>query len=201
MGSLDVFCRQIRARSEEHRLAVAALHSLPGQMVSVLRQELDSLVRVVYLLAQDDRGERQRLIKDAAMGRKWTHAASARPVTDREMVDLTDGLHGWTKSVYAFGCGFIHLSHLHDYKTRDPLQQIPAAERVAVLGHLRTYHGGPGGPDPMFADIVPMLPAVFDKIAGNLENYLKELERDGDLDGDPHPRAGSCGREGVEHGS
>lgn len=98
------------------------------------------------------------------------------------MVDLVDTLHGWTKSVYGFGCAFIHLSNLHDYKTRDPLEQISETERAAVLRHLRYYHGGPSGLAPRFADVVPLLPAVFAKIADNLECYVKELEQDGDLE-------------------
>lgn len=182
MSELQIFCRQVRARSSEHRKAMNALRALPGQMVSILRQELDSLVRVVFLLSQKDRRYRTRLIDDAVSGQKWTRRDSRKLVTDREMVDLADTLHGWTKSVYAFGCAFIHLSNLHDYKTRDPLEQISAAERVAILGHLRYYHGGPNGAAPRFSDVVPMLSAVFAKIADNLECYVKQLEKDGDLD-------------------
>jgi len=151
-------------------------------MVSILRQELDSLVRVVFLLSQKDRHYRDRLIDDACKGRKWTRPDSRKPITDREMVDLVDTLHGWTKSVYAFGCAFIHLSNLHDYKTRDALEQISETERTAILGHLRYYHGGPNGTAPRFSDVVPMLPAVFAKIADNLECYVKQLEEDGDLE-------------------
>ncbi len=49
--------------------ALARLN-LPGQMVAVLRQELDSLTRVVYLLTQDlDR--RAELISASVAGRMW----------------------------------------------------------------------------------------------------------------------------------
>ncbi len=121
MSELDAFCRQVRARSAEHGQAILALRALSGQMVSTLRQEFDSLVRVVFLLAQGDRHCRHQLIGDVVSGRKWTRSGSLKPITDREMVDLANALHGWTKSVYAFGCAFIHLSHLHDYQTRGPL--------------------------------------------------------------------------------
>ena len=183
MSALNTFCRQVRARSAEHRQAMIALRALPGQMVATLRQELDSLVRVVFLLAQSDQHYRHRLIEDAVSGRKWTQPDSRKAVTDRDMVELTDALHGWTKSVYAFGCAFIHLSHLHDYQARDPLDQIAEAEKNAILGHLRYYHGGPNGKAPRFADIVPLLPAVFAKIADNLECYVKQLEKDEAIEG------------------
>ncbi len=179
MNQTETFCRQVRARSAEHRQAIALLHTLPGQMVSVLRQELDSLVRVVFLLAQDDRSYRQQLINDSVSGERWRRHDSTQPVTDREMVDLTNTLHGWTKSVYAFGYAFIHLSNLHDHQTRDPLYQITDSERNAILHHLRQYHGGPNGDSPAFSDVVPYLPMVFDKIADNLGYYVEQLEENG----------------------
>jgi hypothetical protein len=163
---------------------MTAVRAIPGQMVSILRQELDSLVRVVFLLSQTDREYRNRLIKDSVAGRRWLRRNSRRPVADREMVELTDTLHGWTKSVYAFGCAFIHLSSFHDHEARDPLGQITEGERNMILAHLRYYHGGPNGSSPRFSDIVPFLPMVFTKIADNLECYVKQLEQDKDLDRD-----------------
>ena len=159
-----------------------AVRALPGQMVSVLRQELDSLVRVVFLLAQADRAYRQRLIAESVSGRRWKAPNSKKVVTDREMVDLTDTIHGWTKSVYAFGCAFIHLSSFHDHNARDPLDQVSEGERKAILDHLRHYHGGPSGSSPRFNEVVLYLPMVFTKIADNLECYVKQLEQDGDLE-------------------
>ena len=180
MNNILTFCRQVRARSAENRQATSAVRTLPGQMVSILRQELDSLVRVVFLLSQSDRTYRTKLIEDSVAGRRWNRRNSKHSVTDREMVELADTLHGWTKSVYSFGCAFIHLSSFHDHQVRDPLDQISVEERDAILAHLRYYHGGPPGPSPRFADVVPLMPRVFEKIADNLECYIKDLESDGE---------------------
>jgi hypothetical protein len=98
------------------------------------------------------------------------------------MVDLANRLQGWTQSVYRFGCGFIHLSGLHDYRSRDALLQLEDEEREAVIRHLRFYHGGPSRDAPTFVDIEPLLPMVFEKIAGNLECYVKQLEEDKEID-------------------
>jgi len=181
-SEIETFCRHVRARSAENRQAMLVLRALPGQMAAVLRQELDSLVRVVFLLAQDDRSYRQRLIGDSLSGMRWHRRESKQPATDRGMVNLTDRLHGWTKSVYAFGCAFIHLSNLHDYAARDPLAVITEPERKATLDHLRYYYGGPNGAFPGFSDVVPYLPMVFTKIADNLECYVKQIEQDGELE-------------------
>jgi hypothetical protein len=148
---------------------------LAGQMISVLRQELDSMVRVIYLLTQ--RPERRELLIDASVrGEKWSQDSSRAKVTDKEMVELAQTLQGWTQSVYKFGCAFIHLSGLHDYNDRDPLLQLPAEERMDILEHCRHYHGGPAPTAERFEDLVPYFPRVLEKISGNLECYLKDLE-------------------------
>jgi hypothetical protein len=177
MDHLSVFLRQVRSRSEEHQRAmrVLAQERLAGQMVAVLRQELDSMVRVIYLLAQPT-GRRGALIEASVRGEKWSQPSTRASVTDKEMIDLAQDLQGWTRSVYKFGCAFIHLSGLHDYNDRDPLQQLPVQEREDILQHCRYYHGGPSGNDARFSELVPYLPMVLEKIAGNLECYLDELK-------------------------
>ena len=162
-------------------MRVLAEARLAGQMVSVLRQELDSMVRAIYLLAQNiDR--RNALIDASVSGEKWAQPNSRASVTDKEMVDLAQNLQGWTKSVYKFGCAFIHLSNLHDYSDRDPLAQLPPEEREDLLTHCRYYHGGPIQEDANFSDLIPYLPRVLEKISANLQCYLGGLEKGGSPD-------------------
>ena len=176
MDEIEVVVRQTKSRSEEHRRAVAALVNANayGQIISILRQELDSMVRVIYLLSIPlDR--RHELISESIEGVKWRKEGSRASVTDKEMVDLSQKLSGWTQSVYKFGCAFIHLSSFHDYEYRDPVARIPDNERLDLISHCRHYHGGPTSDHPTFHDFIPYLPDVFEKIASNLECYLKEL--------------------------
>lgn len=149
---------------------------LAGQMVSVLRQELDSMIRVIYLLSQNTE-RRNQLINATVNGEKWSQSGLRAKVTDKEMVDLAQSLQGWTQSVYKFGCAFIHLSGLHDYNDRDPLSQLPAEERENILEHCRYYHGGPASDNAGFDALVPYLPRVLEKISSNLECYLISLEK------------------------
>lgn len=178
MADIDIFLRQIRSRSIEHQHAMCLLAEagLAGQMTAVLRQELHSMVRVIYLLTQNLQRQKT-LIEVSVRGEKWFRENSRSHVTDKEMVDLSQNLQGWTRSVYKFGCAFIHLSGLHDYNDRDPLGQLPIQERDDIIQHCRYYHGGPSSSDPNFNDLVPFLPPVLEKIAGNLECYLKQLEK------------------------
>jgi hypothetical protein len=184
MNALKTFCRQVRARSAEHREALHLLHThhLYGLIVSILRQELDSMIRVIYLLSIQDRAYRNQLIQAAVDGKPWTHQGRRLRITDREMVDLAQRLQGWTESVYRFGCAFIHLSRCHDYGARDPVQGLSSAEQADLVAHLRRNHGGPPHSNVSFEDLLPYLPSVFHKIADNLESYVQLLEAEDDLD-------------------
>ena len=144
MPAIDIFCRQIRSRSREHQHAMCLMSKagLAGQMGAILRQELDSMVRVIYLLAQTP-DHRASLIDSAVSGKKWFQKKSKGAVTDKEMVELAKQLQGWTLSVYKFGCAFINLSAIHDCDDRDPLRQLPVHQRNDIIQHCRHYHGGP----------------------------------------------------------
>jgi|SRR3989338_896576 len=176
----DTFCRAVRLRSNENKAAINCLshqQNILSPMMAILRQELDSLVRVIWLLSIVDKTERKRLIHATLSGEKWTHAPNGkmRRITDREMVDLAQWLYGWAQSVYRFGCAFIHLSDFHNHAAEDPFRKLPRAEREDILRHMRAYHGGPSGNDPGMAELASYIPQVFNKIAGNLDCYLTSL--------------------------
>ena len=143
MGSLETFCRQVRARSAEHREAIRLLQGsgVLSQMIAILRQELDSMVRVIFLISIADKTYRDQLLDASVNGEKWTIEGKSARVTDRQMVDLAQSLQGWTQSVYKFGCAFIHLSNFHDYGQRDPLSTLSSDEKANLLRHMRYYNG------------------------------------------------------------
>jgi hypothetical protein len=173
----ETFCRVIRARSYENREAIKLLHQggVTSQIISILRQELDSMVRLIYLLNINDRNYRDSLINATLTGRKWTKQGSQELVTDSEMVHLASSLHGWTKSVYTFGCAFIHLSNFHDYNDTDPWQLISAKDKRTILTYMHRFHQIPGDSIKSFKDLVPHLPKVFEKIASNIEYEIRDL--------------------------
>jgi len=182
-AALEVFCRQVRNRSRENKEAFALLHqsALTGNAMAVLRQELDSMVRCIFLLSISDREYRKRLLVDSVNGKPWHTEDGKGKITDRNMVDLSSKLHGWARNVYAFGCGFIHLSAFHDYPDRNPFDLLTSQDRKNIAGYLRHYHGVEMVATTTFREIEPILPAVIEKISGNLECYIKDLEADCDL--------------------
>jgi hypothetical protein len=92
------------------------------------------------------------------------------------MVDLAQRLHGWAQSVYKFGCSFIHLSDFHNYSNTNPLDKLPHEEQRNIIDHMRYYHGGPRSDSPDMDELSKYFPSVLDKISGNLESYLCDLE-------------------------
>jgi hypothetical protein len=88
------FCDAVRRRSKENRTAMARIGHGGDAMspsISILRQELDSMVRVIWLLSITNETERKRLIHATLSGRKWTAKTGRgkeRTITDREMVNL-----------------------------------------------------------------------------------------------------------------
>ena len=64
----------IQNRSEENKKALRLLFSqgLFGNYVSILRQELDSFIRVMYLGRISDFDERERMMNQTLSGEKWT---------------------------------------------------------------------------------------------------------------------------------
>jgi len=98
MKTLDTFCRQVRARSAEHKAAVMLLsqQNLISPLIAILRQELDSMIRVIFLLSLADREYRTQLIDAAVNGSKWTHKGKRSRITDRDMVNVATQLRGWT---------------------------------------------------------------------------------------------------------
>lgn len=176
------FCEMIRNRSDENRRAMYYFfdpYYVLSPAFSILRQELDSMIRVIYLLQIPDLEKRHQLIKSTLQGNKWkttTPKGKPRNVTDLEMVDISQRLQGWTRSVYRFGCAFIHLSDFHSHYTQNPFQRLTESDRQDILLHMRNYHEGPLNDNPDMKELSKYLLRVFDKISSNLECYVKHLE-------------------------
>lgn len=187
-NELKLYCRLIRNRSIENQKAMSLfpdLYQVLSPAFSILRQELDSLVRVIYLLSIESPEERQRLIISTLSGHKWqrqTLKGKWKNITDKEMVDLAQKLNGWTLSVYKFGCAFIHLSDFHNHHVDDPFMKLKESEKNDILTHMRYYHGGPISDHPDMKELSRYLVSVLNKISGNLECYLEDLKNNKHLD-------------------
>ena len=172
-----IFCRTIKQRSNENQKAITILYEngLYSNSISILRQELDSLIRVIFLLTINDLDYRNNLMCLFNAGHMWLNENNRRS-TERQMVEIAYQLHGWAKLVYKFGCGFIHLSNLHDYYTTDPIEHISEIEKNDIIRYMNQYHNANLSDDVTFQDIMYYVLPIFEKIKGNLECYLEPLE-------------------------
>jgi hypothetical protein len=175
--NLEIFCRQVEHRSGENFMAFHMLYQakLYGNILSIIGQEIDSMIRVVYLLSVVDLGYRNSLIRASVSGERWTHNGTTKIITDRQMVDVATKLEFWVREAYKVRNGFIHLSNFHDYRHRDPLTLIPKQDKREILKHLRRWHNCPKQGDPDFEDIVPCLPNVISKMRSHLSDYIRKL--------------------------
>ncbi|MCB0628908.1 MAG: hypothetical protein R2824_24345 [Saprospiraceae bacterium] len=166
-------------RSNENKESISLLmqNGLLGNAISVLRQEIDSFIRVVYLAQMTDFSYREELMNRTLNGEKWTEEGKRRRITDREMVDITSNLKGYVQYAYKFGCSFIHLSDSHNYQEKDPFDSLPIQEQRDIAFYLNYYHGFPMETKLSIESVKPLILSIFDKITNNMwcyTNHLKE---------------------------
>lgn len=180
MTQKEQFCRIVRERSKEHRTAINLIlaNGLYGQAISILRQELDSMVRTIFLLEKQDLNIRIHYISQTLNNKKWTLPNSKTLVTDKQMVDLSNSLYGWSLSVYKLGCAFIHLSPMSNYVNENPFLQLENSEIRDIKQHLHQYHNFSLDEELNMETVIPYLSRVFEKVADNLEYNVQMLEAD-----------------------
>ena len=156
----------------------ATAGGLLSTQMSIIRQEVDSLIRAIDLLSKGNE-ERADLIKNAIDARVWgvtRENRDPRRIPDAGMVDSADKLHDWVRNLYDFGCSFIHLTGLHDYQERDPFRLLSSEERESVSRFVNHYYRTSITADSSFAEIREFMPKIFNKVTENLEKYLHSLE-------------------------
>lgn len=176
---LEKFIKQVNARSEENKKSFDLLYEQKcyGVCIGIIRQELDSLQRVNYLIDWE-RGYQLRhnafdLVKNSVKLGEWKFLNSKgkmQNVKDWEM--LAQG--GWEEIAYDFGCGLIHLSNKHLYRDFDPVISMEKEEKEKIIGYLNFYHGFDKREINM-NDIIEYLPKIYNKIYENIESLLEEI--------------------------
>lgn len=174
MPPLEDFVFMVRQRSEENRSAFVALDHVPQVQTSLLRLELDSMIRVFHVLSYSPT-ERASAIEKFYSAQMFVNAKGKR-VTDAHMVDEAAKFEGWTRYVYDFACAFVHLSPLHLNELDLDLSRHFDDETAKVAYYLNYYHGFDETMPITIRNLRPYLRSIFNKIYGNTESYLEFLE-------------------------
>jgi hypothetical protein len=170
---LDQFLRAARFRSEQNRAALDLLlkAEIYGIAIGLLRQEIDTFVRLVYLESVDERTAAS-LLTQFVDGKRWSRGG--RLIRDGEMIEIAKAPNEWVRIAYDFGCKLIHFSMLHECKSIDPFVRISSEDRQTIVGFLRSYHGYRDA-DIDLRRFVRFLPKVMNKISGKIENCCCRL--------------------------
>lgn len=177
----ESFTRMVRSRSSEHRkvMAFATEDNLLSTQMSTIREEVDSLLRVIYLLGINDYNELAEIIKNSFDQRTFGPTKTdggTRRISDRSMIKAASEQFDWLETLYDFGCSFIHLTGLHSYQERDPFCMLSPSEREVIAGFLNHYYGGAISANSQFTEVAHYLPQIYRKVAENLEHLLGDLQ-------------------------
>lgn len=176
---IQKYSEVVRSSSAENENAIKLLYNnhLYKKVVGTLREELELYVRTLYLLNQSDIN-RQYLLTDFFNNKQWTNDKGKR-ITDREILEFAGKIkgYGWEQISYRFACCFIHLSILHNWDNEDVTTIIDANGKKTIIDFINQYHGANLNLQSTLVDIMQYALAIFEKIKGNMEYYLDELEK------------------------
>lgn len=174
MDDMDKFTNAIRQRSDENNKALSwlmeeKLYSLVG---SIIRMELDSLIRICYIKSISNEERRRMLFIQFFNGQRWKFEKDI--VTDRNMVSFIANNLGlrWAEPIYDIGCAFIHLSPYHDYMNLSPTSSLTNEQRKIIINHVKDHHKIELEKDFSFIDLVGVAPLVYKKLRDNLLYYI-----------------------------
>ncbi len=180
ISNLSKFLSQVSSRSAENQNAFRLLYEsqLYGVAIGLLRQELDSLIRISYLwLPETPVAVANSLIEKSVRGEIWkvvNHNGKEVKLSDRDMLNLANHLGGWEQYIYSFGCKLIHLSDYHLYWDSDPFDSISQSDKEMIVSYLKSYHQYPKS-DIDFHDLIDYLPKIMEKLSSNVAFYIEEL--------------------------
>ena len=179
MNILEKFIAQVQARSAENKKSFELLykHECYGVCIGIIRQELDSLQRVSYLIDWDNgcqfRQNAFDLVSNNVQIGEWGFInANGKKQKVRDIDMLQTG--GWEAVVYNFGCGLVHLTDKHLYRDFDPVVKMRDEEKQLTIEYLEKYHGFDKLEVDM-NDIIQYLPKIYKKIYENIEYNLEEI--------------------------
>ena len=175
------FFDAISQRSEEHQKAFdyAIKEKLYSQVGSIIRQELDSLIRLSYYECLSE-SDRQKIIKKFFAGEKVfpNDTTLVNGVDSKGLLNKLPQL-GWAKHIYKVGCEFVHLTQLHNWEQGEPQLNFTNAERQDIKTNVDWWQKEYMKTDFVldinfgFKDLAAAAPGIFNKLRVNLLSMLK----------------------------
>lgn len=170
------FVNLLKERSSGNNLPLSSLleQKLYAQAIAILRQDIDSLLRVSYLLTIGDRAERSALMEAVIRGEEWK--TGKKIIMDTDLATVVFHYNKWISEVFDFGNLFKNISDHHDFTTADPLAGLSSIQKTTMRYYLSTYHQFPYDMRMNFTNVFTYLPKVASKVSSNLKRNLFDLE-------------------------
>ncbi|MEP6615862.1 MAG: hypothetical protein ABJA57_04755 [Ginsengibacter sp.] len=170
------FIKLIGERSSVDNSLLSSLldQNLYAQAIAILSQDIDSLLRVAYLLTIGDRTERNNLMESMVKGEEWKSGKKNTSGTD--MAATVVHYNKWISEVFDFGNLFSNITDHHDLKKDDPLVSLSSIQKTTMRYYLSTYHQFSYDMQMTFLNVSAYLPKVAAKVSSNLKRNMVDLE-------------------------
>ena len=134
--------------------------------ISIMCQELDQYIKLLYIIKQPY-NKKEELINCSINSKKWD-------VLDKDIDLFAKSLTGWDLSIYEFRNIFNKLTINYNYLLRDPLNGINESEKETIYKYINEYHDKEFVRNYSLAELVPVLPRIFDSISDNIKVFFVE---------------------------
>ena len=134
--------------------------------ISIMCQELDQYIKLLYILKQPY-DKKEHLINCSINSKKWD-------VLDQDIDLFAKSLTGWDLAIYEFRNVFNKLTINYNYLLRDPLNGINESDKESIFKYINEYHDNEFTRNYSLAELVPVLPMIFNRITDNIKCYFSE---------------------------
>lgn len=134
--------------------------------ISIMCQELDQYIRLLYLIKQPY-DKKEHLINCSINSKKWN-------VLDQDIEQFANGLDGWDADIFEFRNIFDKLTINYNYLLRNPLNGINESEKESIYKYIKKYHDDEFVRDYSLAELVPILPMIFNRISESITCCISE---------------------------
>jgi hypothetical protein len=181
MKTENDFFEAIKQRSEEHQKAFdfAMKEKLYSQVGSIIRQELDSLIRLNYYRSLNF-AKKQELLRNFFAGDKaFPSDKNLIAQFDPESLLYRLPFLGWAEHIYKVGCAFVHLTQMHNWEQGEPELTFTDEERKDIVMNVNWWQKEymktdfALKSDFSFTDLVAVAPGIFNKLRTNLLGEIK----------------------------
>jgi hypothetical protein len=176
---VDEYKKLIFQRLYENRKSFDLLFGIKhyGNCISIMCQELDQVIKILFLL-NSKKDDQKQFIESSINSQKWYIIGSNNKkeyVTDDVVIQYSETLVGWDKSIYEFGLAFGNIANTFNYGTRDPIKGIGENDKNKIYRYIIEYHNKDFPENYDLGNLIIELPTIFNKISNNLKSYLDKL--------------------------